>query len=99
MKYIAVLDEEMLSYFRTYDCGRTLVLKDERGYKRAINLKPIVRPLFVNTDGKTAYLTQGHIDCMLDYERNDAIKRVVESFDFDFNPWKRLTEREKDDEK
>lgn len=93
MKYIAVLDEEILPYFRTDDCGKTLVLKDEQGYTRAVNLKPIARPLLANTNGKIAYLTQGHIDCMLDYERDEAIKRVVESFTFDFNPWKHLTEK------
>ena len=93
MKYIAVLDEEILQYFQTDDCGRTLVLKDEQGYTRAVNLKPIARPLFVNTNGENVYLTQGHIDCMLDYEREEAIKRVVESFNFNHNPWEHLTEK------
>lgn len=40
---------------------------------------------YVVIKGKKVYITQGHIDALLEYERNQTIKEVVESFTKPFN--------------
>ena len=77
MKYIAVVDDDFISNFRTDDNGLTLVLNDEKGFTRAVRLKPIVKPTVVREDGESVYITQGHIDSMLDYEQRERISRVI----------------------
>lgn len=82
MKYLVMLDDEILSNFRTDDCGKTLVLIDKNGFTRAMKLIPLVKPLVTNENGVALYLTQEHIDCLLDYEREESLKRILESFNF-----------------
>jgi len=82
MKHVIVVDDEMLSNFRIDDCGKTLVVKDKVGAERAFNLIPLAKPLVINGDGEKAYLTQGHIDCLIDYERSQAIERAINSFNY-----------------
>lgn len=74
MKYAIVIDDEMLSNFRVDDYGKTLVVKDKVGAERAFSLIPLAKPLVMKEDGEKAYLTQGHIDCLIDYERDKAIE-------------------------
>ena len=78
MKFIAVCDEEMLVNFGRDYSGLTLLLKDADGYTRAVELKPIIRPLIVNDDGRSAYLSPEHINCLLDFEREEVIKKIAE---------------------
>ena len=80
MKHIIIIDDEMLSNFRVEDCERTLVVKDKVGASRAFNLIPLAKPLVVKEDGEKAYLTQGHIDCLIDYERDKAMERAIDNF-------------------
>lgn len=88
MKHLILIDDEMLSYFRVDDYGKTIVFKDERDFPRGFSLIPLVRPILVTEQGEKAYLTQKHIDCLLDYEREESIKRVIESFHNDLAyPW------------
>lgn len=82
MKHIIIIDDEMLSNFRIDDNGKTLVVKDRADATRAFNLIPLAKPLVVKEDGEKAYLTQGHIDCLIDYERNQAIERAINSFNY-----------------
>ena len=82
MKYAIVIDEEMFSNFRIDDYGKTLVVKDKVGAERAFNLIPLAKPLVMKEDGEKAYLTQGHIDCLIDYERSQAIERAINSFNY-----------------
>lgn len=82
MKYLVILDDEILSNFRTDDYGKTLVLIDKNGFTRAMKLIPLVKPLVTNENGFALYLTQEHIDCLLDYEREESLKRILESFNF-----------------
>lgn len=82
MKHVIIIDDEMLSNFRVDDCGKTLVVKDGAGFERAFSLLPLAKPLVVKEDGEKAYLTQGHIDCLIDYERNKALERVINSFNY-----------------
>ena len=76
MKYIAIFDEDLLSNFRLDDGGLTLVMKDKREATRAVRLKPIIKPTVVKEDGESAYITQGHIDSMLEYEAKEHAKRI-----------------------
>ena len=85
MKHVVIIDDEMLSNFRIDDYGKTLVVKDKAGFERAFSLLPLAKPLVVKEDGEKAYLTQGHIDCLIDYERNKAIERAINDFKFFIN--------------
>lgn len=87
MKYMAVIDDSVLSNFRV-DMSQVgikplvLVVRDERGYERGIELKPIGKEMIVTTDGNSMYLTQKHIDAMIEMERKqmyeDAVNRLME---------------------
>lgn len=82
MKHVIIIDDEMLSNFRVDDYGKTLVVKDRAGFERAFNLIPLAKPLVVKEDGEKTYLTQEHIDCLIDFERNKAFERVLNSFNY-----------------
>lgn len=83
MKYAIVIDEEMFSNFRIDDYGKTLVVKDKVGAERAFSLTPLGKPLVIKEDGEKAYLTQEHIDCLIDFERNKAIERAINFINYD----------------
>lgn len=78
MKYIAIVDDAFLSNFRRDDNGLTLVVKDKNNSTRAMPLKPIVAPVLTMQSGEAVYITQGHIDAMLEYEKQEQIKEVIE---------------------
>lgn len=81
MKYLIVVDDNMVSNFRTDDNGLTLVVTDKTGFKRGMKMKPICRPMLVNDEGSSVYLTQGHIDAFLEYEREETFKLAMERLD------------------
>ena len=85
MKYTIVVDDEFLSNFRVDDCGKTLVLTDKNGLSRAVDLKPLQRPVITFQTGESLYLTQGHIDALLEYEQQkslaEAVRRVNQSIE------------------
>lgn len=76
MKYIAIFDDDILCNFRRDDNGLTLVLNDMHGFTRAVGLKPIGKPLVVNTDGESVYITEGHIKALTDYEAEQTTKEM-----------------------
>ena len=78
MKYLAIIDEAFLSNFRLDDGGLTLVVKDKNNCTRAMPLKPIGKPVITLPTGDSVYITQGHIDAMLEYEKQEQIKEVIE---------------------
>lgn len=47
--------------------------------KNAPTVARTERP-FVMIEGKAIYITQGHIDAMVEYERKEQVKEVVERF-------------------
>ena len=73
MKYMAIIDDAMLANFRLDDDGLTLVVTDQGGANRAMRLKPLQRPVIAMTNGESAYLTQGHIDAMIAFERSQIV--------------------------
>ena len=81
MKHILMIDDEMLTNFRVEDSGTTLITYDKRGFKRGFKLFPLVKPMVVDTDGMALYLTQGHIDTLLDYEKAKTFENIINNFD------------------
>lgn len=80
MKYIAILDESMLENFRLDENGKLLVLTDVNNCTRAVEIKPIAKTMVVFKDGRNTYITQGHIDAMIEYEQRKNIERMQEEF-------------------
>ena len=76
MKYIAIFDDDMLCDFRRDDNGLTLVLDDSHGFTRAVGLKPIIKPIITSTEGESAYLSDGHIKALMDYEQYKRFKKL-----------------------
>ena len=85
MKYIAIVDDNFLSNFRRDDNGLTLVLTDKNGVTRAVPLKPVNTYTIVLPDGQSAYITQGHIDALVEYEKQVTIKEALERFNKTFD--------------
>lgn len=89
MKYFAILDTDFLQYFRIdmpqkcdpkHFSEKVLVVKDEGGCTRGLYIKPLIKPLLINPiNGESAYLTQGHIDALIDYEQMATIRKFLES--------------------
>lgn len=77
MKYLAIVDDEFLKEFRLDDGGLTLVVHDETTGTRAMSLKPLHRPVLVLQTGDSLYLTQGHIDALVEYEDKKVRAEVV----------------------
>lgn len=90
MKYIAIFDDEFLKNFRLDDGGLTLVMHDEAMATRAVRLFPIQHNTVTSVDGQSVYLSQGHIDAMLEYERNEMLKNMMGMFADSFDQeWKK----------
>ena len=85
MKYLTIVDDEFLSYFRLDDDGKTLVVTDLGGCGRAMELQRLQLPVVTFPNGENVYLTQGHLDALLEYEQRvsmaEAIRHVNESID------------------
>jgi len=96
MKYIAIVDDEFLSNFRVdiksnaQSCSDiVLVVTDKAGSTRGIKLKPLQRVMIVTDEGNSAYLSQSHIDCLIEMERKEmfeeAIQNMMKSFGLEEN--------------
>lgn len=81
MKYLAIVDDDFLSNFRVdvnpQDFDMILVVKDEAGSTQVIRLKPLPTEALVTKDGKSVYLSQKHIDCLIEMERKEMIQEAV----------------------
>ena len=76
MKYIAVFDEEELTNDLRHEFNRyALTAKFNNRVKRLI---PVVTSMIINGEGTTAYLTQGHIDCLTEYERQQMMQEMMD---------------------
>ena len=78
MKYLVIFDDEDLKDYRTDDGGLTLVLTDKTMSTRAKKLIPMAKPLAFNTDGRFAYLSDGHMECIKKYEEEQCLKRMID---------------------
>lgn len=79
MKYLLILDEHQYNNFQKVD-GDLLKIyaTDENGTKHILDLKPIQREMVVMPTGASAYITRGHIDAMIEYEREQHIKEICD---------------------
>lgn len=81
MKYIAIIDDEMLSNFNTSQDIDVLSIhvKDKTDCTRIIPLKPIATYMIVNELGESYYLNEGHIEAMQTYERKQILKALFDN--------------------
>lgn len=79
MRYLLILEEYQYNDFEKVD-GNPLEIyaRDKTGIKRIFDVRPIQREMLVMPNGASAYLTQGHIDALMGYEREQHIKEIVE---------------------
>ena len=79
MRYLLIIDESQYSDFEKVD-GNLLEIYavDQNGNKRMFDVRPIQREMLVTPNGASAYLTQGHINAMMEYEREQHIKEIVD---------------------
>lgn len=79
MRYLIILEESQYNDFQKVD-GNLLEIyaTDENGTKHILDLRPIQREMVVMPDGASAYITQGHIDAMIEYEREQHIKEMCD---------------------
>lgn len=77
MRYLLILEEYQYNDFQKVD-GNPLEIyaRDKTGIKRIFEVKPIQREMLVVPTGDSIYLTQGHIDAMLEFERVQHIKEI-----------------------
>lgn len=79
MKYLIILNESQYNDFQKVD-GNPLEIKvaDKDGFYRLLDLRPIQREMVVMPNGASAYITQGHIEAMMVYEREQHIKEICD---------------------
>ena len=79
MNYLIIINESQYNDFQKVD-GNPLEIKvtDKDGSYRLLDLRPIQREMVVMPNGASAYITQGHIDAMMEYEREQHIKEICD---------------------
>lgn len=79
MKYLLILEESQYNYFEKVD-GSPLKIKiaDKDGVDHLFDIRPIQREMVVVPNGASAYITQSHIDAMIEYEREQHIKEICD---------------------
>ena len=78
MKYFAIIDEKVEGYSGFSESKPRLYV--HRGQRtNEIACVPIQKPIVIFENGVAAILTQGHIDALLTYEREQALKQMCES--------------------
>ena len=79
MKYMAIFDDASIADFRKDENDvLTLIVYGEAGATRKVKLKPVISPTVTIETGESVYITKGHIDAMIKYERDQALKEEVE---------------------
>ena len=79
MRYLLILEEHQFNDFKKVD-GYPLEIKatDKNGVDHSFVVRPIQREMVVMPNGASAYITQGHIDAMICYEREQHIKEICD---------------------
>lgn len=81
MKYIAIVDDNVLSNFRVDKNVTTndmvLVVNDEKGFSRGLPIKPLYTETLVTKDGDSVYLRQEHIKCLIEMEGKEMMQRAI----------------------
>ena len=86
MRYLLILEESQYNDFQKVD-GNLLeiYIKDKDGNDHLFDVRPIQREMVVMPNGASAYLTKGHIDAMLEYEREQHIKEICDRMNHSFD--------------
>ena len=79
MKYIAVIDGDKMDGYSGFSEEKPRVYVHRGQRSNEIACFPIQRPLVIFENGAAAILTQGHIDALLTYEREQTLKQICES--------------------
>lgn len=66
MKYIAIIDDDMLNRNDKRELRVPILEKDGTSY---VNLKPLVAHVLTTKGGESIYLTQGDLDCLMEYSQ------------------------------
>lgn len=79
MRYLLVLEEHQYNDLQKVD-GNPLeiTVTDKNGKNQILDLRPVCREMVVMPNGASAYITQGHIDAMMVYEREQHIKEICD---------------------
>ena len=79
MRYLLILEESQYNDFQKVD-GNPLEIKiaDKDGVDHLFDVRPIQREMVVMPNGASVYITQGHIDVMIEYEREQHIKEICD---------------------
>lgn len=86
MRYLLILEECQYNDFEKVNGNpREIYAIDANGSKRVFGVKPIQREMVVMPNGASAYITQGHIDAMMKYEREQQIKEICDRFNRNFD--------------
>lgn len=73
MKFIAVIDYDLVD--KEFN---TVCIRDKEGNLHDIDAKPLITHMIVFDEGESLYLTQGHIDALLNYEESVGIKKAID---------------------
>ena len=76
MKFIAVIDEEMLGCDDIRELRLPVILKDAKCY---VPLKPIFRFTLTSPEGENVYLSQKHIDALREFAEKEAVERTIKA--------------------
>lgn len=82
MKYLAIIDDSMLSNFRRDDDGRTMVVTDKAGASRGIILNPVfeAKPMVIY-NGEVVYLSQDCMRILYGFERQKILEEYFKSIE------------------
>lgn len=82
MKFLVIIDESELEFFKKTN--------------PAVMVKPIGRPMFVNEEGNSVYLTQPYIDALEETAKKisieESVKQIKKTMDMvrEYEEWKTL---------
>ena len=76
MKYIAIIDDDMLNEKDKRE-WRVPILEKEKNGISYVNLKPLLTHVLTETDGESLYLPQRHFDCLVEYSQKVLIEQAL----------------------
>lgn len=75
MKYIAIIDEASLTKQEIENLF--MLARDQRGKAYKVPLTPLLTPTLTNTFGDSVCLNQKHVDLLLEYEKNEIMRKIA----------------------
>ena len=75
MKYVAVIDDSILCEHEK--ANSIFVGMDKNGRTIRIDLKPLKADVLTNRGGKSIYLHQKYIDCLMKFAEEEVMKDII----------------------